>query len=247
MKLKCIACDSMARLVYFSAALSPHIIDISMFMLGLHNQPADLRSRLQSEVDQVEDGYDAIVLAYALCGKATEGLMARSIPLVIPKAHDCITLFLGSRKQYEEQHDQFPGTYWYALDYIERGLAYGSSLTLGATTTGIGNDIQEVYEAYEKKYGKDNADYLMEVMGAWQSRYQRAVYIDMGIGDGENVATRAQADAARRNWRYERLTGDRKLIKQLLFGEWDYNFLIINPGQKIIMTFDENVIGAQNI
>lgn len=40
--------------------------------------------------------------------------------LVIPRAHDCITLYLGSRQRYLEQFNARPGTYWYSLDYLER-------------------------------------------------------------------------------------------------------------------------------
>ena len=59
-------------------------------------------------------------MGYGLCGQATAGLIARSIPIVIPHAHDCITLFLGSRDSYQYQFVNYPGTYWYAHDYIER-------------------------------------------------------------------------------------------------------------------------------
>ena len=41
-----------------------------------------------------------MVLAYGLCGGVTAGLHAGSITLVIPRAHDFITIFLGSRDRY---------------------------------------------------------------------------------------------------------------------------------------------------
>ena len=121
--------------------------------------------------------------------------MARKLPLVIPKAHDCITLFLGSRARYQEQFEDFPGTYWYAQDYIERDDGSGGSLALGS---GLDTNVDEVYAEYVEKYGQDNADYLMEVMGAWKQHYKRAAYIDLGIGDGSAVAAKAQEQAARR-------------------------------------------------
>ena len=188
MRLYCIACEVLARPLYLSAARSPHIVDIQLFRRGLHNNPADLRSRLQAAVDEASartlpDGrceYDYIVMGYGLCGQATAGLTARGIPVVVPRAHDCITLFLGSRDVYTHQFENFPGTYWYAQDYIERDDGSGSALALGA---GSDTDLDKVYDEYVAKYGKDNADYLMEVMGAWQQHYKRAGVIDMGIGD----------------------------------------------------------------
>jgi hypothetical protein len=96
-----------------------------------------------------------------------------------------------------------------------------------------------------QKYGADNADYLMEVMGAWQQHYKRAAYLDMGIGDSSTVAATAQAEAARRGWTFERLAGDLGLIRRLLWGEWDpADYLILQPGQQIRMTYAEDILSA---
>ena len=121
MKLKCLGCDALSRPIYLCAAQSPHIVDVTLQQLGLHTDPGDLRERLQGVIDESQGkGYDAIALAYGLCGKSTAGLIARDVPIVMPRAHDCITLFLGGRERYKTEHDGCPGTYWYALDYIER-------------------------------------------------------------------------------------------------------------------------------
>ena len=246
MRIKCIGCDVLARAIYWSAAQSPHVVDVQLLERGLHNTPAVLRGRLQGQIDTAAiQGYDAIVLAYGLCGQATAGLVARGVPLVIPRAHDCITLFLGSRARYNEQFLSQPGTYWYTLDYLERRQDSSASLALGL---GSDTDLQAVYEEYVQKYGKDNADYLMEVMGAWQSHYQRAAYIDLGIGDGSLVETQAQAEASRRGWAFERMVGDLVLIRRLIQGDWGDgetgDFLILQPGQALSMTYDDNIIGC---
>ncbi|HEY9078325.1 MAG TPA: DUF1638 domain-containing protein [Anaerolineaceae bacterium] len=245
MKIKCLTCEALVRLVYHYAAQSPHMIDVSIFRLGLHNQPDDLRTRLQHAIDLAsvpEDGisYQAIVLAYGLCGRATDGLVARSIPLVIPRAHDCITLFLGSRQKYLEQHENNPGTYWYALDYIERGRSSGVRVSLGAESSAP--DMQTVYEEYVKKYGQDNADYLMEVMGAWQSYYRRAALINLGIGDISSVESIAREEAAHRNWTFEQINGDPILIQRLLNGDWNTDFLIVQPGERIQMVSTTEIL-----
>lgn len=243
MWLKCISCEVLARPVYYCAASSPHIIDVTLIRRGLHNQPDDLRAYLQSRIDDPQnEKYDAILLSYGLCGKATAGLVARYKPLVIPRAHDCITLFLGSRQRYNEQFIEHPGTYWYAQDYIERDDGSGGSLALGSSSEA---QIQDQYQEYVEKYGEDNANYLMEVMGAWQQHYQRAVFIDMGIGNGNQVDQKAQEEATRRGWTYEKIQGDFILVKHLLDGDWDKDYLILQPGESIKMTYDENVIGCK--
>lgn len=244
MRLKCLACDVLARPVYLSAAHSPQIVDVSLERFGLHLKPVELRQRLQQRIDEAGDAglYDAVVLAYGLCGKATDGLHTGSIPLVIPRAHDCITLFLGNRERYEEEFEACPGTYWYVQDFIQRGESEEIPLSIGANTM---VDEAVVYAQYVEKYGKDNADYLLEVMGAWQEHYERAAYIDMGVGAGEDVAQKARRDAEKNGWRFERLAGDLILIRRLLYGEWDEeDFLILEPGQKIEMIGGEEVIRA---
>jgi len=243
MRIKCIACEVLARPLYWCAAQSPHIVDILLVQRGLHNHPNNLRDRLQAEIDAAEgEGYDAVALAYGLCGQATAGLVARQTPLVLPRAHDCITLFLGSRARYQEQFTACPGTYWYTLDYIERNDEPGSSLALGSA---FEEDLQAVYGEYVEKYGQENADYLMEVMGAWRSHYSRAAYIDMQIGDGQAVENQTQLEAARRGWTFEKLAGDMVLVRRLLDGDWQTDFLVVQPGQQVCMTYDEQVVDSQ--
>ncbi len=241
MKLKCLSCEALTRMVYLCAARSPHLIDVQLLRIGLHNKPLTLRERLQAQIDAlVGEDYEAITLAYGLCGKATAGLVARDIPLVIPRAHDCVTLFLGDRMRYKEQFEEQPGTYWYARDYIERRDSSGVAVSLGAGLDDF--DMDTVYDEYVEKYGVDNADYLMEVMGAWQSHYKRAAYIDTGVGHDPEVEEQARAEATRRGWAFEHLEGNLVLIQRLLAGDWENDFLVVEPGQKIVMSYDDGVI-----
>lgn len=248
MRIKCISCEVLARVAYYCAAHSPHLVDVSLLQLGLHNNPADLRANLQREIDlAAEQNYDAVVLAYGLCGKATAGLQAKTIPLVIPRAHDCITLFLGSRARYQKAFTEQSGTYWYTLDYVERGNSGENGSGVVALGSGLDSNIETVYDEYVEKYGKDNADYLMEVMGAWQEHYNRAAFIDLGVGDTAQAEEKAQAGATKRGWAFDRVTGDMVLIRKLLNGDWDDDFLTLQPGQKIEMAFDDSVIGCAGI
>lgn len=243
LRLKCIACDVLARPVYLAAARSPQIVDVALRHYGLHRTPAKLRQSLQEEIDRTKaaDGYDAIVLAYGLCGKATDGLRAGELPLVLPRAHDCITLFLGSRDRYNAQFQACPGTYWYVQDFVERADSESGVLSIGAISSA---DTDAIYAEYVEKYGRDNADYLMEAMSAWQSHYERAGYIEMdGAGEGMAFA-KARQDAADNGWRFERLAGDLVLIRQLLDGDWDDNFLTLAPGQQIQMVGGDEIIEA---
>ncbi len=208
-----LTCEALARSIYAEAATTPHTVSVQLYRQGLHNTPKRLRETLQEQIDAVQPGEcDAILLVYGICGTSTLGLVSRHTPLVMPRTHDCIALYLGSHQRYQQEFDAHPGTYWYSLDYMERNEP-GSNVALGATTIG---EMDDVYDEYVEKYGKDNADYLMEVMGEWGKHYERAVYIEMGMGDGSAFEQLARDQAQRRGWLFERKEGNRRMLKMLL-------------------------------
>ena len=238
----CIACEIFARPLYLSAAYSPLVIDIELLERGLHNQPETLKESIQRQIDQAEGrGYDAILLGYGLCGNGTAGIKARSTQLVIPRVHDCISLLLGDPRRYQEQFENNPGTYWYSQDFLERADSEGKFSSMGPISD---EELSRQYDKFVIKYGKENADYLMEVMGGWQSHYNRAVFIDLEIYKNEAVQERVRSDTAGRGWAFEKLAGDLILFRQLLNGEWmemPSEFIVIPPNHSIEPSYDTNI------
>jgi hypothetical protein len=248
MRLLALTCEVLARAVYLGAARSPHVVDVRLNRRGLHDDPPNLRDLLQQEIDGVGAPYDAVVLAYGLCGGATAGLRAGAVPLVVPRAHDCITIFLGSRERYTAEFTGHPGTYWYVQDYLERtddGSAFGG---VGAVSDA---EARATYEAYVERYGEDNAAYLMEALGAWRSHYDRAAYVDMGLADRRAAAAaeaRARDDAERRGWAFEKLAGELVLVRRLVDADWDAaDFLVVQPGERLAMSYDDAVVRAEPV
>ena len=165
MRLQFIVCDMLSLPVEHLTASSPHELVMTELSASLHVEPMPLRDRIQEEVDRIEADdpeADAIILGYGLCGGATAGLVARTKPLVMPRAHDCATIFLGSRERYLREHETTPGTYWFTEDNVKRGNALQGWL-LGDSTRSDG--VNATYEEYVEKYGEENADYLMEALG----------------------------------------------------------------------------------
>jgi len=238
MRLRAVACEVLARSLYAAAVSSPHVVDFDLLDRGLHEDPDTLRAALQAKIDAANgERYDAVVLGYALCSNSTAGLVARDLPLILPRAHDCITLYLGSRQAYAAEFGANPGTYYYTADYTERMLNDG--IALGAISDAA---IQKSYEEYVEKYGEDNAKYLMEVMGAWRQHYKRAAFIAMNVGTDDDAAARAREDAEKNGWAFERVQGDARLLRKLLHGEWDEEFLRVPPGEAIAVTYDEDIV-----
>ena len=104
MRLKLIACEIMYRELCTAVARSVNLVDVEFLPKGLHDiGQAGMSSRLAEVLAGVDETrYEAILLGYGLCSNGLVGLAARSIPLVVPRAHDCITLFLGSKERYLE-------------------------------------------------------------------------------------------------------------------------------------------------
>jgi hypothetical protein len=243
LKIKCISCEALARPVYYYSAITPHQVDLEILRIGLHDRPTSLREQLQLQINETPPNtYDAIVLVYGLCGRAIDGLTSLNTQIVVPRAHDCITLLLGSREVYQQQQNDYPGTYWYSQDYLERSGRYGESMALGS---GMPGDLQTVYQEYIDKYGLENADYLMQTMGSWQAHYTRAVLVENDLGVKQNIAEQAQNEAEKRGWKLEKLKGNLSIVKKLLFAEWDQDFLIVPPQASIQMTVDEEIITAK--
>ena len=212
-----------------------HIIHVEMMEQGLHNEPNKLRCELQIAIDRVEAEHqpEAIVLGYGICSRGIEGVTPNKSKIVVARAHDCITLLLGSKEAYAKYVKQNPGTYWYSPGWNKHH-------------TPPGKDRYDIlYAQYLEKYGEDNAQYLMEAEQHWFTTYSRATYVDLTVGvtDEDLQYTRDCADWLK--WDYDRQQGDPALLKDLLSGPWDdKRFLVVNPGQTIAFTADELIIKA---
>lgn len=202
---------------------------------GLHNDPDELRRQLQQAIHDAEAAHDpeAIVLGYGLCSRGTEGVRTRACKLVIPRAHDCITVLLGSKERYAEYVSNHPGTYWYSPGWNKHHTPPGP------------DRYNKLYAEYAEKFGQDNAEFLMESEQHWFETYDRATYVDLTVGatDEDLSYTRQCADWL--EWKFDHQRGDPQLLIDLLSGEWDeQRFLVLEAGQTLKVTADERVIEA---
>jgi hypothetical protein len=240
LRLRAIGCDILIRPVYLAAATTRNIVDVVDLSAALHVAPATLRQRIQEQIDAVPAGYDAVVLAYGLCGGGTAGIAARQIPVVLTRAHDCITIFLGGRDRYQAQFEAAPGTYWYVADQIDRGNALKGWLLGDAARA---EDATATYADYVARFGEKNAAYLMETLGEWAQRYERGAFLDTGLGS-TGAEAHARAEAEGRGWRFEKVLADLGLVRRLIDGDWDPDtFQVLQPGEELRMTWDETIIG----
>jgi Protein of unknown function (DUF1638) len=239
-----IACEVLYREVCLAVACSKNIVDIEFVTQGLHDiESVDMCARIQAIVDKTGPGkYAAILLGYGLCNNGIRGLTARGSRIVVPRAHDCITLFLGSKERYRQYFDNNPGTYFKTTGWIERDEVNMESMP----STKMGElGLDKTLQEYIDMYGEENARYIMETMGEGLENYRKYAYIELEFAKKLGYAKQTEKEASEKKWEYERIKGDSRLIEMLVEGEWpDKDFLVVNPGQKIAVTNSEDIICA---
>jgi hypothetical protein len=222
------------REAYYCAARSENIIDVVLMPQGLHEQPDELRREVQNALQRTCDVqgrlYDATLLGYGLCSNGIVGLSAK-IPVVVPRAHDCITLLLGSKEKYQQYFETHRGIYWYSPGWIESGKQPGRE------------HYEKLLREYIEKYGQDNAAYLMDTEQSWIKEYNWATYVDWGLFHSDNYKEYTKHCAEFLGWNYDELKGEPALMQGLLDGPWkEDEFLLVKPGQVIAEDLTEKGI-----
>ncbi len=230
-RLGVIACSVFESELAQLAAGAAHVLHHQFFEIGLHDQPDRLRATLQEAIDQLakRNDLDAIALLYGLCGKGTAGLTARRVPLVLPRAHDCITLFLGSKERYAEHHAT--GRYFYTPGWNRARRVPGPD-----REAALRSELSARFEP-------DDVDYLIEQDRATWAGYHTATFLDLGTPDAEREAAYAASCAHALGWRYERWAGDATLLCDLLWGRWDdTRFQVVPPGATVRHAVDKRIV-----
>jgi len=203
--------------------------------MGLHDRPDVLRAEVQSVIDSWDDAPDfsTILLAYGLCGNGLLGVRARSKTLVLPRAHDCISILLGGRRAHEKVLQENPGTYFYSPGWIR-----------GRRVPGPDREAW-LRDFYAARYPEDPemVAELIEMDAETFAHHRCAAYVDItGNGEAENYCRNC---AAFLEWNFRKLQGDATFLVRLLSGPWDEaDFLVVPPGHRVEAASDPCIVQA---
>lgn len=248
-RLKVIACEIALREICHCAARSPSVLDLEFLPQGLHDTPSRGRDEIQRRLDLVPAGcFDAVLVGYGLCSSILKDLRAGPTPLVIPRAHDCITFFLGSKERYQQCFTERPGTYYFTSGWLEVPVrrkaegrrGHGAFMPAQSATTLAGN-----YEEWAAKYGEEQARFLVEEMMRWSQHYTHGTLIDFDFTRPLALDAEVRRVCDEKGWAFESLPGDIGLLQRWLDGPWpEADFLVVSPGAKVVPSFDEAIIAA---
>ena len=230
------ACTVFEDEIALHARDAAHIVETRWFEIGLHDRPDQLRASLQTHLDEIaaRPDIEAVVLAYGLCGRGTAGLRAVRHPLVVPRAHDCITVFMGSKEAYAAHQRRCPTCYYYTPGWNRARRVPGP-------------DMLELRRAdFALRFDAEDVEFLMDSEREQLAMHDTATYLDLGTANARTEADYARSCADWLGWKFEHLPGDPSLLKDLLWGRWDpERFLIVPPGMQIGHAPDETILRAE--
>lgn len=249
---KVIACEIALREICYAVARSPSLVDLEFLPQGLHDTPNRGRDEIQRRLDAVPAGkYDAVLIGYGLCSSILQDLRARRTQLVIPRAHDCITFFLGSKERYQQCFAERPGTYYFTAGWLEvrqRRAGDGAAGHGGFMPANSAAALERDYQQWVAKYGEEQARYLREVMAGWSTHYTHGTLIDYDFTRPLRCREEVERVCQEKGWQFEALEGDLSLLQRWLDGDWaESDFLVVPPGGSVVPSFDEGVIACASV
>jgi hypothetical protein len=186
-----------------------------VFDFGLHINTKKLRETLQEAIDKVSGEYETVILGYGLCSQALVGIQANGCRLVVPLVDDCISIFLGSRAAYMHQCSAEPGTYYLTKGWIE-----------------VGDTPFSEYARTVERFGKELAEQIYKLM---MGNYKRLALINTGQYELEKYREYTRRTAEQFGLRFEEIEGSTALIKKMVLGPWDEEFVVLEPGQTFVL------------
>ncbi|MFP4434027.1 MAG: DUF1638 domain-containing protein [Phycisphaerae bacterium] len=184
----------------------------------LHRTPESMPAKVQEIIDaEATDEIARVVLGYGLCSNGVVGVTAPPQGLIVPRVHDCIALFLGSRNEYDRQFNACPGTYYLNQAWIKLNR----------------DPLGTMQHEYAPRMDAETAEWCMREEMKNQTRI---ALIDSGIlGDiPASARKRARENAAFFEMDYEEITGSESYLARLLAGPWsEEDFVHVAPGQAV--------------
>ena len=177
-----------------------------------HDRPKLLRSLLEEALAKFPEETDTILVAMGACGNCWEG-MSLDKKLVIPRMDDCVTVLLHKNDEWHPNLKK-PGHFYQIDEDNEHFL------------------LTTIYGKAVEKYGERRAKRICDTMFA---SYTNVDVVDAGVFDchADDFVAKMQREADFINVPLEFVEGSNIVMEKLVSGQWDHQFVIIEPGKTI--------------
>jgi hypothetical protein len=190
-------------------------IDCEFLDFALHAFPWELHQEIQRSID-ASQGYDLIILTYGRCSHAVAGLVSAAVPMVLPAAHDCISLLLGSNLRRQQLSELNPAVYYFSQGWLD-----------------YGRDPYSEYLEYFDKYGEADARYLIQTL---YGRYREAVFIRTCEGEKLRQCRQKVTEIAEFfEWKVTEVVGDPELLAAVVNRKQHPDVIRVAPGNPIVL------------
>lgn len=170
---------------------------------------------IQEQIEQVTSYASRIILGYGLCSNGIVGLKAPRQGLIIPRVHDCISLFLGSPGEYEARMEKEPGVYYLTPGWVAEGK----------------DPIGIVEDDYTARVGRETAIWAMNEE---LKHYTKIAFINNGVGDVDALRQRTHENARFFNKQFDEVDGSNRFFRKILFGPYDGpEFITVAAGETV--------------
>ncbi len=182
---------------------------------NLHRTPHKMKDIIQKVVEKAEEESENIILGYGLCSNGVVGVKAPRQGLYIPRVHDCIALYLGSRDKYFKIFSKYPGTYHLTKSWIDNQK----------------DPLGLVENEYSERVGRELAE---ETMKTEIRNYKYISYVSTLSGNNDHYRQRAKENAEFFNKKFVEYEGSNDYFRKILYGPYDdKDFIYIKPNQEI--------------
>ncbi|MEL7610857.1 MAG: DUF1638 domain-containing protein [Bacillota bacterium] len=207
-----IACEMLEDEIREAMRQTGRDLPISWIDRGLHEYPERLREMLLTRIKEAGD-VDVIMLTFALCGGALSGIYSERAKLVIPLFDDCIHMLkspcTGNRGEVDCRTLYFTGGWLKSERFIYKDYLKCCERYGKKTAQRVYREILKNYRTFELM---DTQSYALEAF----------------LPQAETAADELKLTL-------ETGTGSLRVLKKLFSGDWDEEFLVVQPGERITM------------
>ena len=213
-----LSCTSL--LDFVNAAQASQGTDYPVFTVdrALHLEPEQMKAAVTRTIDGLPEEYDTVLVSMGFCGGVWHDVIAPR-RLVIPRVDDCISLLLHTDDQFHPNLKEDGHLYLYENDPRDF-----SALTLMHNTNSFTQDLD---------LKNLSREFLFEM---WFHNYRYMDVIDTGLNDcySEEYAQAAQEQADQIKADLDYVPGSIRLLEKLVSGRWDEQFIVAEPGRKLL-------------